>query len=161
MTPSNVDPTDDYEALIACLNARWVEFLVVGAYAVGLHGYLRATDDFDVFIKPSPENAAKAAAAIKDFISVEVDPAALSREKSWLRLGRKPNSADFLTSISGVAWEEAWSDRVSGRFGAQDVHFLSRENLIRNKRASGRDKDRLDLKGLGADPEGGSDPAKR
>lgn len=151
MMPSNVEPSDDYEALIACLNARGVEFLIVGAYAVGLHGYLRATDDFDIFVKPSAENSANAAAAIKDFISVDVDPAALSREKSWLRLGKKPNAVDFLTSISGVAWEEAWGDRFSAKFGAQNASFISREKLIRNKRASGRAKDRLDLEGLGAD----------
>ena len=151
MTPSNVEPTDDYEALIACLNGHHVEYVVVGAYAVGFHGFIRATGDMDILVKPSAENAARIAAAVKGFIGADIDPAELAQEKARATLGREPNSIDILTSIKGVTWEQAWSSRAVGKIGEQATHFISLERLVENKRAVGRDKDRFDLRGLGAE----------
>jgi hypothetical protein len=148
MTPSNAEPLDDYEALIACLNTRGVEYLIIGAYAVGYHGYIRATTDMDISVNPSPENAAKVAAALKDFAGVEINPADI-KEKTLIELGRAPNSVDIITTMKGVTWERAWSKRVIAKIGTQPAPFLSKECLIENKLATGREQDHLDLKGLG------------
>ena len=148
MTPSNAEPLDDYEALIACLNSHGVEYLIIGAYAVGYHGYIRATSDMDVAVDPSPKNAAKIAAALKDFAGVEINPADI-KEKTLIELGREPNSVDIITTMKGVTWERAWSQRIIANVGKQPAPLLSKECLIENKLATGRERDHLDLKGLG------------
>ena len=150
MTPSNVEPLDDYEELVAALNSQGVEYIIIGAYAVGQHGYVRATDDMDIAVNPTPENAAKLAAALKAFAGVEVDPTEI-KENTMIELGRDPNSVDILTTIKGVSWEKAWSTRVIHEVGEQSASFLSRECLIESKLAADRPKDHIDLQGLGAE----------
>jgi len=152
MTPSNDEPLDDYEELVSILNAHHVEYVIVGAYAVGYHGYIRATTDMDVLINCKPANAALVAAALKDFAGVEVDPAQI-KEKTLIELGREPNSVHIITTITGVTWEKVWASRVAGEIGKQPVSFLSKQCLIENKLAADREKDRLDLKGIGAGPK--------
>lgn len=150
MMPSNVEPPDDYEELIASLNACGVEFIIIGAYAVGYHGYIRATTDMDIAINPASENALKIAAALKDFAGIMINPAHI-KEKTLIELGHDPNSVDIITTMKGVTWEQAWTSRVMGEVGQQPAPFLSRECLIANKIATGREQDRLDLKGIGAE----------
>ena len=152
MTPLNTKPIDDYEALIAALNKHQVEFIIVGAYAVGYHGYLRATEDIDILVKPIPKNATRVSAALKDFNGVEVNPAEI-KEKTMIELGIKPNALHIITTITGVTWEKAWTTRVQSEFGDQPAAFLSKECVIESKRTVGRDKDNLDLIGLGAEPD--------
>ncbi|MEI7529365.1 MAG: hypothetical protein WCK76_10515 [Elusimicrobiota bacterium] len=147
--PSNNEPLDDYEALVASLNACKVEYVIVGAYAVGYHGYIRATTDMDILVNAAPGNAARLAAALHAFAGVTVNPAQVV-EHTLIELGREPNSVHIITTITGVAWKAAWSTRVKGEIGNQPASFLSRKCLIQNKRAIGRDKDLLDLKGIGA-----------
>jgi hypothetical protein len=149
MTPFNTEHIDDYEDLVAVFNKHHVEYLIVGAYAVGHYGYLRATEDIDLFVSPRPENAKKVAAALKDFGGIEIDPAEI-KEKTMIELGVKPNGLHIMTAITGVAWKKAWTSRETSLFGDQPAPFLSKECLIENKRATGREKDLLDLKGIGA-----------
>ena len=156
MTPSNAQPLDDYEEFIAVLNAHRVEYVIIGAYAVGYHGYIRATTDMDIVVNPSPENAAKVAASLKAFAGIEVDPAQI-REKTLIEIGREPNSVDIITTMTGVTWERVWSSRVIGKIGKRSAPFLSKKCLIENKRALGREKDYLDLKGIGAGTEKSGD----
>lgn len=148
MTPSNSEPTDDYEELVFTLNKHKVEYLIVGAYAVGYHGYIRATVDMDILVSSAPANAVRLAAALKDFAAIAVDPAEIV-EKTLIELGREPNSVHIITTITGVPWETAWETRVKGKIGNQPAPFLSKECLIKNKRAMGRKKDSLDLSALG------------
>ncbi|MCX5793224.1 MAG: hypothetical protein NTY45_13550 [Elusimicrobia bacterium] len=151
MTPLNNSPIDDYAALIAALNAHRVEFMIVGAYAVGLHGYIRATMDIDIFVNPEQRNASRVSAALKDFNGVKVNPKEI-KKNTMIELGKEPNSLHIITNITGVEWKKAWKSRVQSELGDQPAAFISRECLIENKRACGRDKDKLDLIGLGAEP---------
>jgi hypothetical protein len=151
MTPFNNEHVDDYEDLVAVFNKHNVEYIIVGAYAVGHYGYLRATEDIDLLVNPKPENAKKVAAALKDFAGIEADPAEI-KEKTIIEIGVKPNALHIMTNITGVAWEKAWASRVQSVFGDQPAPFLSKECLIVNKRATGRGKDSIDLIGLGAEP---------
>ena len=152
MTPSNDEPLDDYEELVAILNAHHVQYVIIGAYAVGYHGYIRATTDMDILVNSKPANAALLAAALKEFAGVEVDPGQI-KEKTLIELGREPNSVHIITTMTGVTWEKVWASRVSGEIGKQPAPFLSRQCLIENKLATGREKDHLDLKGIGAGPK--------
>ena len=160
MTPSNAEPLDDYEELIAALNSRGVEYVIIGAYAVGYHGYIRATMDMDIAVNPTPENAVKVAAALEDFAGIEIDSKQI-KERTLIELGRDPNSVDIITTMKGLTWDKAWVSRVMGEVGKQPAPFLSKECLIANKRATGRAQDHLDLKGLGVEVETTDDREQR
>ena len=140
----------DFRDLLAAFNARGVEFLVVGAYALAAHGLVRATKDLDVWVRPETANAKGVLAALTDFGAPLHDLTAddLSQPGLIFQIGVDPIRIDVITSIDGVAFSDAWAHRVSARFADQEVSVLSREHLLANKRASGREQDLVDVKWL-------------
>ena len=140
----------DLNEFVGLLNSHRVEFVVVGGHAVAFHGHPRFTGDIDLLIRPTRENAEAVLRVLRDFGfgALKVDPADLTTPGRILQLGRPPNRIDLLTSISAVTFDEAWETRISGALDDQQVSFLGWDALIRNKTASGRDKDRLDVKRL-------------
>ena len=143
----------DFEELFECLNARNVRFVVVGGHALAYHGRPRYTKDLDVFVEPTAENAERVLAALEDFGFGGLGLAISDFDKPGriVQLGVAPNRIDLLTSIDGVPFGEAWSGRVTGRFGAESVAFLGRRELVANKRAVGRLQDLADIEALGPD----------
>lgn len=140
----------DFAEFLRSLRSSGVEYLLVGGYAVGLYGYPRATADIDVWIKRSPENAARVVAAIRAF---GFDVPALSTELllkpgQVVRMGLPPLRIEVLTSVSGVEFEECWSSREEMLLDGVPVWLPSLEDLRRNKAASGRPKDLEDLRHL-------------
>jgi hypothetical protein len=135
---------------IELLNSREVEYLVVGGHAVAFHGHPRFTGDIDFFINANPENAQRVLDVLASFGFGDLGIAItdLTAPDRVVQLGRPPNRIDILTTISGVAFGEAWSARAAGNLGGSAVNFLGWHDLIRNKTASGRDKDLLDVKTL-------------
>ena len=136
----------DLREFIESLNAHGVEYLIVGGHAVGYHGFPRYTGDVDFFIGHTPENAARTAAALRAF-GVPTDDAlerSLACPDRILQLGVPPNRVDVLTSISGVEFVDARPAGVDGTLDGLPVRFLGRDDLLRNKRASGRPKDLAD-----------------
>ncbi len=142
--------TKDFEELFACLRHQNVKAVVVGGYAVAFHGQPRFTKDIDVFVEPSPENAGRLLAALADFGfgGLGLTAADFSTPGKIVQLGVAPNRVDLLTTIDGVTFDEAWRGRVSGHYGSEAVDYIGLGDLIRNKRASGRPQDLLDLDGL-------------
>ncbi len=140
----------DFRDLFAEFNAHRVEFLVVGAHALAVHGHVRATRDLDVWVRPEPENAQRVLRALASFGAPthELSADELGRPGLVFQIGVPPVRIDIITSISGVEFDEAWKTRVVTRFSDQEVAALSREHLIRNKRASGRTQDLADLEAL-------------
>lgn len=140
----------DLREFIELLNSRGVEYLVVGGHAVAFHGYPRFTGDIDFLLRPTPDNAQRVLAALAafGFGNVGIDLPSLTEPDKVIQLGRPPNRIDLLTSISGVSFDEAWTDRVAGSLDDIPVHFIGRESLLKNKRASGRTKDVADLEVL-------------
>jgi hypothetical protein len=140
----------DFRDLLAEFNAAGVEFLVVGAHALAAHGFVRATKDLDVWVRPEPENAERVIAALAAFGAPLHDLTVydLSRQGLIFQIGVQPIRVDVITSIDGVEFEDAWRERVEARFADQTAAVLSRSHLIVNKRASGRDQDLLDVKWL-------------
>jgi len=140
----------DLKEFIALLNSHGVEYLVVGGHAVAFHGHPRFTGDIDFLVRPTAENAARVLAAMRDFGfgDLQLVAADFTTPERIVQLGRPPNRIDILTSISGVEFDEAWSDRIAAKLDEQAVHFLGFDTLIRNKKASGRDKDLADVKTL-------------
>jgi hypothetical protein len=144
----------DFRDLFAEFNAREVEYLVVGAHALAAHGFVRATKDLDVWVRPSELNASRVLVALAAFGAPvrDLTESDLRSPGTIFQIGVAPVRIDVITSIDGVAFEDAWSSRIQGPFGDQVVPLLSRDDLIRNKRAAGRAQDLLDVEWLESHP---------
>jgi hypothetical protein len=144
---------EDFLDLLGALIAAGARFLVVGAHAMAVHGVPRATGDLDVWVSTEAANVDKVWAALLRFgapvAEMGVSRDDLTRPEQVVQIGLPPRRIDVLTSISGVSFDEAWSGRVNRQIGGLAVPFLGREELVRNKRAAGRIKDRADLEALG------------
>lgn len=146
---------EDFRDLLAEFGRAEVRFLVVGAHALAAHGVPRATVDLDVWIDPSPENAARVWSALAAFgaplDSLAITPADLTVPDTVAQFGLPPWRIDILTGISGVTFDEAWPDRIEAYFDDVLVPFIGQAAFIRNKRASGRLKDLADIEALGGE----------
>jgi hypothetical protein len=144
---------EDFRDLLAALIAAEARFVVVGAHAMAVHGVPRATGDLDVWIDARPDNADRVWSALLRFgapvQSMGVNRDDLLKRDQVVQIGLPPRRIDLLTSISGVAFDEAWDGRVTHEVAGLVVPFLGRAQLVRNKRASGRAKDLADLEALG------------
>jgi hypothetical protein len=136
----------DFRDLFAALNASGARYLLVGGYALAVHAVPRFTKDLDVWIDPSPENASRVMAALVQFgaPTQSLDEADLATPGIVFQMGIPPNRIDIVTSIDGVAFDDAWAARVSTTYGDQTVAAIGRAHLIANKRATGRAQDALD-----------------
>jgi len=143
----------DFRDLLELFNKHKVDFIIVGAYALGFHGAPRYTGDLDVFVRPDPINARSIMQALNEFGfgSVGLSAADFEKEGKVIQLGLPPVRVDIITSITGVSWEQARSGRVKGQFGDLMVYFIGRDDFIENKRALGRKKDISDLEAVGED----------
>lgn len=146
-----MEAQQDYKELLELFNGHKVEYMIVGAYALAFHGAPRFTGDIDIFVHPSPENAQKILSALADFGfgSLNLTIEDFLNPDSVVQLGVPPVRIDIITSITGVAWEEADKGKIEGLYGNIPVHFLGREQFIANKRAIGRKKDLADIESLG------------
>jgi Nucleotidyl transferase of unknown function (DUF2204) len=140
----------DFRDFIGLLNARRVRYLVVGGYAVAYHGYPRTTGDIDIFIELSRRNAAAMVEVFQrfGFADSAIRPEFFMDKGEVVRLGREPLKLEILNDISGVTFADCYRRRVRARIEGLGVNFIDLPDLVRNKRASGRDKDKLDLKNL-------------
>jgi hypothetical protein len=140
----------DFVDLLRAFIAADVRFLVVGAYALAVHGRPRATGDLDVWVEATPANAPKVVQALAAFGAPmrDLSEADFVRPGVTYQIGLPPGRIDILTELTGLAFAEAWPDRIRRPFGEVDVDFIGREAFIRNKRATGRTKDLADAEGL-------------
>lgn len=144
----------DFRDLLAEFNAGSVDYLVVGAHALAVHGFVRATKDLDVWVRPEAANASRVVAALAAFGAPLHDLTAVDMATAGtvFQIGVAPIRIDIITSVDGLDFEEAWVSRVQAPFADQTVPVLSREDLIKNKRAAGRDQDLIDVKWLEQHP---------
>lgn len=136
----------DLREFIELLNSHQVEYVIVGGHAVAYHGYPRFTGDIDFFIRPSPENAERVFATLREFgfDSLDAYRDMLSSPGRILQLGHPPNRIDLLTKISGVEFGEVWDTSAQAQLDGLPVRFIGFEALLTNKRAAGRPKDLVD-----------------
>ncbi|MBI4811561.1 MAG: hypothetical protein HY800_09035 [Ignavibacteriales bacterium] len=139
------------EDFFALLNEQKVKFLIIGAYALAYHGCPRYTGDIDIFISADPNNAAKIVTAIElfGFKNVGITQNDFQKPDIIIQLGYPPLRIDLVTEINGISFTTAWKNREKGFFGRQKVFYISKKDFIRNKKATGRVKDRLDVELLG------------
>lgn len=140
----------DFKEFLRLLNENRVKYLLIGGYAVGYHGYPRATNDLDIWIALEPSNVTRVVAALRQFgfNTTELSESLFLQEKKIVRMGVPPIRIEVATSISGVAFEECFPRRVSATLDGVDVTLISLGDLKVNKKASGRHKDLNDLEHL-------------
>jgi len=127
-----------------------VRFMIVGAYALALHGRPRATGDLDVWVEATPGNARRVMQGLAAFGAPlgEISEADFTRTGVTYQIGVPPGRVDILTELTGLTFTDAWPARVRHAFGPVEVDFIGRAAFIRNKRATGRPKDLGDIESM-------------
>jgi len=140
----------DFEEFFQLLNAHKVRYLVVGGYAFAVHAYPRFTNDLDIWIDDSVGNAHNILQVLNDFGFKELEIAIddLTCPERIIQLGYPPLRIDLITDIDGVDFKTAWESKDTSTYGKQKMYIISRELFIRNKMATGRQKDKDDLEKL-------------
>lgn len=136
--------------ILRALSVAEARFLVVGAHAMAVHGYVRATGDLDIWVAGDLENARRVWDGLAAFGAPldDVSPEDLSTPDLVFQIGVAPGRVDILTSLSGIEFESAWNHKVSVDLGGLNVPILGRDDLIVNKRAVGRMRDLADIEAL-------------
>jgi len=137
----------DFREFLRLLNSSNVEYLIVGGYAVGYHGYPRPTGDLDIWISNTPANAERVHRALEEF-GFDCPLAVLLQDNQVVRMGISPFRLEVLTTIDGVKFSECYRERVRGLIDGVEVTLISLPRLLQNKKASGRSKDITDLENL-------------
>jgi len=142
----------DFKEFLKLLSLHEVKYLLIGGYAVSYHGYLRATADMDLWIAIEPQNAEKLVTVLREFgFGVpELTPDLFLNKDKVIRMGLPPLRIEILTTISGVDFDECYSERIVGIIDGVEVNIISLKHLKINKKASGRYKDFDDLEHLGS-----------
>ena len=143
----------DYKDLLSAFHAHGVRYLIVGGYAVIFHAQPRFTKDIDLFIKADVANAQATYAALAEFgAPLEgIRPEEFADRSSFFRFGRDPRGVDILPDLPGVDFDAAWERRVEGVPDAATgltAFFISKDDLIAAKLASGRTRDLADVEDI-------------
>ena len=137
----------DLREFLELLNARGVDYVLVGAHSLAFHSRPRYTGDLDVLVRPSEDNAALLVQLLEDFGFGEskFTPSDFVEADHIVQLGRAPNRIDVLTSLTGVSTDEALAGKIAADLDGVSTFVLSKRHLIQNKRAVGRPQDIADL----------------
>jgi hypothetical protein len=136
----------DYQDILSAFEEEGVKYLLVGAYALAVHGHVRATGDIDLWVETSEDNAARIMAALRRFGA----PLHQTEERDFetpeivFQIGVAPRRIDILTTIDAVDFDAAWSEREEVEVAGLRVPVISRHHLLQNKRATGRARDQVD-----------------
>lgn len=139
---------EDFLELLSSLLAAEARFLVIGAYAVGIHGRPRATKDLDIWVEATPPNAARVLDALRQFGAPlgELTASDLDHVGTGFKMGIPPRRIDILTQIEGISFSEAWPNRIEAEFGdGVRCPVIGLADIITNKRAAGRPQDLADV----------------
>ncbi len=145
----------DFRDMLLELIAADVDFLVVGAYAVAAHGHPRATGDLDIWVRADSMTAPLLLNALRNFGAPvnQLTESDFSQPSVIFQIGVPPGRIDILTKVSGLAFTDAWANRVALSIDGLDFHVIGFDDLIVNKRATGRPKDLVDVDALLADQD--------
>jgi hypothetical protein len=145
----------DFDEFCGLLRDHHVEFVIIGAHALALHGAPRFTGDLDVLVRPTTENAERLLSAIHafGFADIPLTATKIIAPDTLIEMGVAPVQIQVMSAIDGVTWEEVWAGHESATFGSAPVAFIGRAEFLKNKRAAGRPKDLADIAALTALPE--------
>ncbi|GHA52955.1 nucleotidyltransferase family protein [Pontibacter akesuensis] len=142
--------THDFQEFVQKLNARGAEYIIAGGFAVAVYGYPRYTGDIDIWINPTSENAGKVLQVLQDmgYSDKEVNLEDLTTTDVVVQLGFPPNRIDLATGLTGITFDACWKNRATMPFGGEMANFISLKDLKKNKKATARQQDLLDLQNL-------------
>ena len=143
MATTRIPP--DFKEFLRLLEVHGARFLLIGGYAVNAFGYVRNTIDIDVWIASDEENERRVIQAVREFAFPQAPDDLFREPDAMVRMGVPPLQIEILKLISGVEFEECWPRRVTLTDGGAGFPMIGLEDLKRNKRASGRPQDLLDL----------------
>ncbi|MBI4656625.1 MAG: hypothetical protein HY746_07755 [Elusimicrobia bacterium] len=137
---------EDYKEMLQILLNNEVKFLIVGAYAMGAYGYPRATGDFDIWVETSAENSKKIYRSLSEFGAplLDITEKAFAKKGVIFQIGVAPRRIDMITHIDGVIFEKAYKTKELIEIESLKIPFISKENLIKNKQSTNREKDKID-----------------
>ena len=141
---------EDYKEILQCLTDENVKFLIVGAYAMAVHGFPRATMDIDIWVMPSPDNARAVLQALTRFGAPlnELTADDLQKDDTVFQIGVAPRRIDIITGASGLEFEDTFMRSAEAEIEGIQINIPSIDDLIRNKKATGRTKDLADVEAL-------------
>jgi len=144
----------DFQDFLRLLNANEIRYLVIGGYAVTYYGYVRYTGDLDIFVELSSQNAEKLVRALREFgfDLPRLKTSLFLQKGKIIRMGHEPMRLEILNEIDGVNFEECFRQRRVARLNKLRINFISLPQLLKNKRASRRQKDLADVEALTAKP---------
>lgn len=140
----------NFKDFLQLCNAHEVHYLVIGGFAVSMHGYPRGTDDLDIIVEGTEENAEKLVAMLKEFGmgSLGLQPADFLQPGFFTQLGYPPERIDIMNEIDSVPFKEAWANKRTVVYQEQLMHFIGYNELLRMKAEAGRLKDLADIERL-------------
>jgi hypothetical protein len=141
---------NDFKEFIELLNEHKVRYLIIGGFAYSFYAEPRFTKDIDFYIDTSSVNVNKILKVLEKFgfKDVGLTKEDFQQPKQIIQLGNAPLRIDIVTSIDGVSFKEAWNNRTSGKYGNLKAYFISKSDLIKNKKATGRAQDIADIEKL-------------
>ena len=142
--------SQDFREFIELLIKNKVEYLIVGGYAVGIHGHPRYTGDLDIWLHPSQQNAQLILKSVNEFgfSSFKLTLEDFTKPGNVIQLGYPPLRIDLLTEIDGVTFQECFENRKEVTIGNLEVNFIGYNDLLKNKKESGRPRDIDDIDNL-------------
>lgn len=138
--------TSDMLELIEIFERLGVEYVLVGGFAVNYYGYVRTTQDVDILLYPSPENAGKVMEALAEFGfgQAGIPPECFTREGTAVHLGEEPNRIDLLTHLKGVSNETVFANLERVEYQGVSLKLISFDDLLACKQSSDRPRDIAD-----------------
>jgi hypothetical protein len=146
---ANLGLNQDFRDLLVALTDAQTEFVLIGGWAMALHGHGRGTDDMDVFVRATPDNAQRVFRGLVEFgapiTQHGVTADLFAAPGHGYRMGIRPNVIELLTSIDGVSFDEVRADQRFFELENRRIPYIGRATLLKNKRAAGRAKDLADV----------------
>ncbi len=141
---------EDFRDFLNILKQRKVKFLIVGGWALGVHGYIRATADLDIWISVDDRNVDFLIEGLREFGVPEGVPKSFFQESgNAFRMGQPPMRIEIITEASGVDFNGSYERREEVDIGGLNLPFIGYKDFVKNKKSSGRYKDLADLEALG------------
>lgn len=142
--------SQDFREFVELLISHEAEYMIVGGYAVGVHGHPRYTGDLDIWLNPTRENAEKVLACVNEFgfASYRLTSKDFMKEGNIVQLGYPPLRIDLLTHIDGVTFNECYENKAQVEIEGLLVNFIGYKDLLKNKKESGRLRDLDDIDNL-------------
>jgi hypothetical protein len=146
----DIELPPDFKEFLKLLNEKNVRYLLIGGYAVGYHGYPRATNDMDVWIAVHPDNARRIVEVLREFgfDLPELNADLFLKKDKIIRMGNPPMRLEISTGISGIEFEESYASKIVDTLDGVQVNIIDLPHLKANKKAAGRLKDLADLENL-------------